>query len=69
MTSLLDLQNKILNLESHYQKGQLTKQEYLELLKDIDTSKIITQSARDLEDLSKLNHIITNTIAVLQAVA
>lgn len=69
MTSLLDLQNKILDLESHYQKGQLTKEEYLELLKDLDTSQVIAQSARDLEDLAKLNGIISNTITVLSVVA
>lgn len=69
MTSLLDLQNKILDLESHYQKGQLTKEEYLELLNDLDTSKVITETARDLEDLAKLNSIISSTITVLSAVA
>jgi cell shape-determining protein MreC len=69
MTSLLDLQNKILNLESYYEKGQLTKEEYLELLNDLDTSKVITETAQDLEDLAKLNSIISNTITVLSAVA
>jgi hypothetical protein len=69
MTSLLDLQNKILDLESNYQKSLLTKEEYLELLKDLDTSQVIAESARDLEDLAKLNGIISNTIAVLSAVA
>jgi hypothetical protein len=69
MTSLLDLQNKILNLESHYQKGHLTREEYLELLKDLDTSQVIAESARDLEDLAKLNSIISSTITVLSAVA
>ena len=66
MSSLLDLQNKILDLESHYEKGQLTKEEYLELLHDIDTSKVIAESAKDLEDLAKLNSIINNTITVLK---
>jgi hypothetical protein len=69
MTSLLDLQNKILDLEANYQKSLLTKEEYLELLKDLDTSQVIAESARDLEDLAKLNGIISNTIAVLSAVA
>ena len=69
MTSLLDLQNKILDLEANYQKSLLTKEEYLELLKDLDTSQVIVESARDLEDLAKLNGIISNTIAVLSAVA
>lgn len=69
MTSLLDLQNKILDLESHYQKGYITKEEYLELLKDLDTSKVIAESARDLEDLAKLNSIISNTITLLSVVA
>jgi cell division protein FtsL len=68
MTTLLDLQNKILDLESHYQKGHLTKEEYLELLKDLDTSKVITETAKDLEDLSKLNSIISSTITVLSVI-
>ena len=69
MTSLIDLQNKILNLETYYEKGQLTKEEYLELLKDLDTSKVITETAQELEDLAKMNSFITNTINVLSAVA
>ena len=69
MTSLLDLQNKILDLESHYEKGQITKEEYLELLHDLDTSKVITETAEDLQDLAKLNSIISNTITILSAVA
>ena len=69
MTSLIDLQNKILNLEAYYEKGQLTKEEYLELLKDLDTSKVITETAQELEDLAKMNSFITNTINVLSAVA
>ena len=68
MTSLIDLQNKVLDLEAYYEKGQLTKEEYLELLKDLDTSKVITETAKDLEDLAKMNSIITNTINVLSAV-
>jgi cell division protein FtsL len=68
MTTLLDLQNKILDLESHYQKGHLTKEEYLELLKDLDTSKVITETAKDLEDLAKLNSIISSTITVLSVI-
>ena len=68
MTSLLDLQNKILDLEANYQKSLLTREEYLELLKDLDTSQVIAESARDLEDLAKLNGIITNTIHVLESV-
>jgi cell division protein FtsL len=68
MNSVLDVQHKMQDLEVNYQKGILTKEEYIELLNDLATSKVITDTAKDLEDLSRLNSNIHNTIAVLRAV-
>jgi hypothetical protein len=69
MSQVLDLQEKIKKYDSLYHKGELSKEEYLELLQDIDTSKIVAEGAHQLEDLSKLNHIIINTIKILKVVA
>ena len=68
MSTVLDFQHKMQDLESNYQKGVITKEEYIELLTDLNTSKVIAETARDLEDLAKLNAIINNTITVLKAV-
>ena len=68
MSNVLDFQHKMQDLESNYQKGVITKEEYIELLTDLNTSKVIAETARDLEDLAKLNEIINNTITVLKAV-
>ena len=68
MSTVLDFQHKMQDLESNYQKGVITKEEYIELLTDLNTSKVIAETARDLEDLAKLNEIINNTITVLKAV-
>ena len=68
MSTVLDFQHKMQDLESNYQKGMITKEEYIELLTDLNTSKVIAETARDLEDLAKLNAIINNTITVLKAV-
>jgi len=68
MSTVLDVQHKMQDLESNYQKGIITKEEYIELLNDLKASEVIAETARDLEDLSRLNSNINNTIAVLKAV-
>ena len=50
MSTVLDFQHKMQDLESNYQKGVITKEEYIELLTDLNTSKVIAETARDLED-------------------
>ena len=66
MSTVLDFQHKMQDLESNYQKGVITKEEYIELLTDLNTSKVIAETARDLEDLAKLNSIINNTAPIIK---
>jgi cell division protein FtsL len=68
MSSVLDFQHKMQDLESNYQKSIITKEEYIELLNDLKSSEVIAETARDLEDLSRLNSNINDTIAILKAV-
>ena len=51
-----------------YENGELTKEEYLELIQDIDTSKFVAKTAEEVEELAALNSILNATIAGLSLV-
>lgn len=52
-----------------YEHGDMSKDEYLELVKDINTANMIAQTAEEQEELSKLNGLINNIITGISLVA
>jgi hypothetical protein len=52
-----------------YEDGDISKDEYLNILKGFDTEKIVASSSEDFEKKQQLNQLITSTINVLSAVA
>ena len=59
---------EIRTLEAEFAAGNLSASEYKELLKDLQSTKVITAAAGDLATLSQLNEMITGLIAVASAV-
>lgn len=55
-------------LEAEFTAGNLSASEYKELLKDLQSTKVIEAAAGDLATLSQLNEMITGLIAVASAV-
>lgn len=45
-----------------YENGDLSKEEYLELVKDINTANMIATTAEEQKELSELNGIINNIV-------
>lgn len=52
-----------------YENGDLSKEDYLELVKDINTANMIAETAEEQEQLSKLNGIINSIITGVSLVA
>lgn len=52
-----------------YENGDLSKEDYLELVKDINTANMIAETAEEQEQLTKLNGIINNIITGVSLVA
>jgi len=52
-----------------YAAGDITKDEYLNILRGFDTEKIIASSAEDAAKKQELNALINNAITVASMVA
>jgi len=68
MSSIDNVVIEIHTLEAEFTAGKLSLSEYKELLKDLQSTKVIEASAGDLTKLSQLNEMITGLIAVASAV-
>ena len=55
-------------LEAEFTAGNLSASEYKELLKDLQSTKLIEAAAGDLATLSRLNKMIDGLIAIASAV-
>lgn len=51
-----------------YENGDLSKEEYLELVKDINTANMIATTAEEQEELNELNGIINNIVTGISLV-
>jgi hypothetical protein len=52
-----------------YDDGDISKDEYLNILKGFDTEKIIASSSEDFQKKQQLNQLISSTINILSTVA
>lgn len=68
MSNVDDVVIEIHALQAEFTAGNLSASEYKELLKDLQSTKVITAAAGDLATLSQLNEMITGLIAVASAV-
>jgi hypothetical protein len=62
MSEILKASDLIKAITYEYENGDLSKEDYLELVKDINTAKMIAETAEEQEQLSKLNGIINSII-------
>ena len=51
-----------------YENGDLSKEEYMELVKDINTANMIATTAEEQQELSELNGIINNIVTGISLV-
>jgi hypothetical protein len=52
-----------------YEDGDISKDEYLNILKGFDTEKIVASNSEDFQKKQQLNQLITTTINIVSAVA
>lgn len=52
-----------------YENGDLSKEDYLEIVKDINTSELIAKTSEEVEELTKLNSLINNIVTGISLVA
>mgnify|MGYP003346710366 FL=1 len=57
-----EFKQKVDRLSKEYNDGGLTREEYHELLKDIDASKVIASTAEEIEEMAMVNRLINNII-------
>jgi hypothetical protein len=62
MSEILKASDLIKAITYEYENGDLSKEDYLELVKDINTAKMIAETAEEQEQLTKLNGIINSII-------
>ena len=51
-----------------YENGDLSKEEYMELVKDINTANMIATTAEEQQELNELNGIINNIVTGISLV-
>jgi hypothetical protein len=55
--------------QSMYESGDISKDEYLNILKGFDVERVVAGSAEEYEKKQKLNQMISAAITVVSAVA
>lgn len=68
MSNVDNVMIEVHELEAEFAAGNLSASEYKELLKNLQSTKVIEAAAGDLKVLSQLNEIITGLIAIASAV-
>lgn len=69
MSEIKQLKETLQSVTTQYENGDLSKEEYLELVKDIDTSKLVAKTAEEVEDLAAMNGVLNGVIAGISLVA
>jgi hypothetical protein len=69
MSEILKASDLIKAITYEYENGDLSKEDYLELVKDINTAKMIAETVEEQEQLTKLNGIINSIITGVSLVA
>jgi hypothetical protein len=59
-----NLVSEVAALEELFNAGELTTSEYTELLKDLQSTKVIEAAAGDIAILTRLNGLINGLIAI-----
>lgn len=69
MSSVDNVLIEVHALQAEFTAGKLSLSEYKELLKDLQSTKVIEAAAGDLTKLSQLNEIINDLIDLASAVS
>lgn len=68
MSTVDNVMIEVYALHAEFAAGNLAADEYKELLKDLQSTKVIKAAAGDLTKLSQLNEIINNLIEMASTV-
>lgn len=68
MSGIKQTKEMVQSVTYEYENGDLSKEDYLELIKDINTSEMIAETAEEVEELSELNGLINNIITGISLV-
>lgn len=69
MSEIQQTKEMIESVTHEYENGDLSKEDYLELIKDINTSEMIVTTDEEIQDLSDLNGLINNIVTGISLVA
>ena len=69
MSEIQQTKKMIESVTHEYENGDLSKEDYLELIKDINTSEMIATTDEEIQDLSDLNGLINNIVTGISLVA
>jgi len=69
MSPFAVLKSRIEAITYEYEHGDLLKEEYLELIKDINTANLIANTAEEVAELETINKLINNIITGVSLVA
>jgi hypothetical protein len=69
MSDIKKIKELLESVTYEYENGDLSKEDYLELVKDINTSELVAKTAEEVEELSELNGLINNIVTGISLVA
>lgn len=69
MSHLSFIQSNLNEITSMYDSGEISKEEYLNLLKGLEIEKVATLNAEELQQKEQLNSIINAAISAASLVA
>ena len=68
MSGIQEIKDMVKSVTYEYENGDLSKEDYLELIKDINTSELIASTDEEIQELSDLNGLINNIITCISLV-
>jgi hypothetical protein len=69
MSEIKKIKELIESVTYEYENGDLSKEDYLELVKDINTSELVAKTSEEVKELTELNGLINNIVTGISLVA
>jgi hypothetical protein len=69
MSDIKKIKELLESVTYEYENGDLSKEDYLELVKDINTSEIVAKTSEEVKELTELNGLINNIVTGISLVA
>jgi hypothetical protein len=69
MSDIKKIKELLESVTYEYENGDLSKEDYLELVKDINTSELVAKTSEEVKELTELNGLINNIVTGISLVA